>query len=586
MPPYNTGNSVPSADVKDISDNAENFDKAMNGSGDKWTDRLGVERNSLAAIDKVIASLDVANFTFSSVTAGLSGTTDGQYFRVPQGAISDAAFIYYQNVAGEAQVVAMLAGEALTRAAVDTARSVNGRTNGIHSNSGKENPFDIVDQEGKLVLWVDNEGKLNSPSEMNAPQFSGDSGDIIRFMSNYKYGFSETDKEGRLLFGTDKKTGEKVYLGYPLKNHVGQLKNDFFFIGDSITAFTETTSGEYNQTLRDEAPCVCDQGWPVWASMLSAGVIEYAGIRATGGYTIAQILNNCVPVAISASPTFCVVLAGRNNINQVIDYETSVSGLNSIYQRLRRAGITPVCCSMPAQSSNTDEKNLLRYRINEWVRAYSEKNSLPFVDFHKVTTDPATGEWLPGYAYDTSHPRGIAAKVMGQAFYDAVRNWLRTVSAPMAESNTTAATSTNLMENPIFLNITANTPDGWTLQSGSTAISQLTAVKGNVWSLTGTEASPAIAYRVIPITAGKRYGFGVKLAFGDAGPNSIYVVNGNDPAGTGYLAGIRRWKTANVDFGYLWKEFVAPTGITEITVVISATNISAGQLSIFELTEV
>src|SRR5690606_22433922 len=43
---YNTGNPVPSRDPRDLVDNAENLDRAVNGDEPTWTDRLGRERKS------------------------------------------------------------------------------------------------------------------------------------------------------------------------------------------------------------------------------------------------------------------------------------------------------------------------------------------------------------------------------------------------------------------------------------------------------------------------------------------------------------------------------------------------------------
>ena len=41
---YNTGNPIESTDVRDMSDNAKNFDEFSNSSSDTFTDRLGYER--------------------------------------------------------------------------------------------------------------------------------------------------------------------------------------------------------------------------------------------------------------------------------------------------------------------------------------------------------------------------------------------------------------------------------------------------------------------------------------------------------------------------------------------------------------
>jgi len=47
MTTYNTGNPIGSTDPRDLSDNAQNFDNAVNATGDTWTDRLGVARRTL-----------------------------------------------------------------------------------------------------------------------------------------------------------------------------------------------------------------------------------------------------------------------------------------------------------------------------------------------------------------------------------------------------------------------------------------------------------------------------------------------------------------------------------------------------------
>jgi hypothetical protein len=50
MTTYNTGNTVPSVDVRDLYDNAENLDNFSNGAADEYADRLGVVRQSLQGI--------------------------------------------------------------------------------------------------------------------------------------------------------------------------------------------------------------------------------------------------------------------------------------------------------------------------------------------------------------------------------------------------------------------------------------------------------------------------------------------------------------------------------------------------------
>lgn len=49
--------------------------------------------------------------TFATTAAGIAGTTNGQYFRVPQGSGATLSFIYYLNSSGTAKVVAEMPGK-------------------------------------------------------------------------------------------------------------------------------------------------------------------------------------------------------------------------------------------------------------------------------------------------------------------------------------------------------------------------------------------------------------------------------------------------------------------------------------------
>lgn len=49
---YNTGNSIGSTDPRDLYDNAENLDQAMNANQDEWTDRFGLRRATFRAAER------------------------------------------------------------------------------------------------------------------------------------------------------------------------------------------------------------------------------------------------------------------------------------------------------------------------------------------------------------------------------------------------------------------------------------------------------------------------------------------------------------------------------------------------------
>ncbi|VGL06184.1 flagellar biosynthesis, cell-distal portion of basal-body rod [Klebsiella quasipneumoniae] len=95
-------------------DNAKRLDELVNGEQSTVDDRSGEPlhtwRGITADIESVLASLDTSNSTFPDEPSGIAGTTNGQYFRTPQGTESSVAFRYFVNANGVAQEVAWLLG--------------------------------------------------------------------------------------------------------------------------------------------------------------------------------------------------------------------------------------------------------------------------------------------------------------------------------------------------------------------------------------------------------------------------------------------------------------------------------------------
>ena len=100
IPPL--GNTSPEV----LLDNTRRLDKLVNGPAETVDDRGGEPlptwRGITADIENVLASLDTSNSTFPDEPSGIAGTTNGQYFRTPQGTGSPVAFRYFVNADGVA----------------------------------------------------------------------------------------------------------------------------------------------------------------------------------------------------------------------------------------------------------------------------------------------------------------------------------------------------------------------------------------------------------------------------------------------------------------------------------------------------
>lgn len=60
---YNTRNTIESTDVRDMSDNAKNFDEFSNSAADTFTDRLGVNRKTIDGAIRSVGIPIIGNFT-------------------------------------------------------------------------------------------------------------------------------------------------------------------------------------------------------------------------------------------------------------------------------------------------------------------------------------------------------------------------------------------------------------------------------------------------------------------------------------------------------------------------------------------
>lgn len=80
MTTYNTGNPVPSTDVRDLYDNAENLDNLVNGPAVEYNDRLGVPRKSWAGMESDFDAAQLsreADFQQFLLESGYTGTGVG-----------------------------------------------------------------------------------------------------------------------------------------------------------------------------------------------------------------------------------------------------------------------------------------------------------------------------------------------------------------------------------------------------------------------------------------------------------------------------------------------------------------------------
>lgn len=587
--------------VKDIG----NLDKALNGTSVTWIDTAGVTRKSMAALDTVINSLDVdGNFTFADTASGLAAVAELGYFRtISTDENNEIAFTYWQKVGGVAVKKTTLSSGTATDNLNEKIATVDDRTKGIQSQNFSTDPFEIVDELNKLMLALSKEALLKAPGGISTTNIAANKLTVSelagivslalasltanRLVSNTttgEYAYVEEDANGNALWGT-LTDGTKKYLNQPLHNRAGLSYGDFYAIGDSITANGVTF---FDSTRKYES--FNDLSWHVWGMLLSMGRLRFTGASATGGYTSAQILSQHLPNALKSGASYCVVMAGRNDVVQGLNVNTvTIPNMKEIFRQLKAKGIIPVVCTMSAHGNSVSNANrLAEHTVNAWLRQYARKNKLPLVDLHKATVNPLTGDWKPGYNQDVSHPTNVGAYYMGKALKDGMLEWAANVLPPMADEQLPINTlGMNVFDNALFLNTDDINPSNWTIVNpGVSTVTDAdpadTAVVGKIW-----ESQNQTATYTVNVTPGQKLGFGFKVKTSGVG-NFSFSCAGAAGSGLTNLAGLRDWKSQIPDWGYFYYEFVVPADQTSITftLITGAAKVSLAQLALIQIPEV
>lgn len=199
-----------------------------------------------------------------------------------------------------------------------------------------------------------------------------------------------------------------------------QQRGSITGLGDSITA----NVGNY--------PFLADEGYLSWLVHRLGGRLQYVERAAAGGWRTDEILAVQLPLVVARTPkpTYVVVLAGVNDVSQLIATSTIIANLTTIYRRLRAVGIVPVCAAIPPISTSAANRAKVA-AINTWIANHAKTNGYLFVDIHAALIDPATGSYASAYTSDGTHPNPLGAKVLGYAIADALSPYLPPWTPPL-----------------------------------------------------------------------------------------------------------------------------------------------------------
>jgi len=592
-----TTNAVPSEDVRDLKFNIGKIDQIVNTDDEFYYDRFGVKRatvagavNNISLIGKPYATSELAQIDIDNGTI----PNNGIYGLI---SLNDSRSIeLWKNNAGTPEFTGKYEVDgSLVEQFIALSQSTENRTKGVFTIQDDSGNFWLVDGNGRAAYKVENTGKKIMYGETELDEVFVKQ--ILNFISSSLvpasgslYRRATIDPSGRVIEGVRIIDNKWEFEGIPFSNRTmrGRLPNDMLVIGDSLVFNGWAMSGTIDIPGTIYAPLLSSLSWICWASMMSNGQIKNSGQSATGGHTTAQILAEHVPKAIASGATFVPVLGGRNDVRDATNTKFSTTKANfiSIFTSLLRAGIIPVVCTMAAQGTAANPlsvaEKIKEAQINDFLQSFANDNGLPIVDFHTATVDPLTGFWRDGYNIDVSHPNSTGAKVMGETYTAAMKEWISPAKPRTAVSTSNPATSTNLNSDPMFLQSTAGVPVGWTTTTaGTSSVASDAQIKGNAWTISGSGSVVPRYVKTISVVPGQKIGFGAMLKGVSSESSSLafYLVEGNGVSPTKYLAGIRGWKKS-FDWGYFYYESVIQEGVTQISIIA---NVNAGELSIAQL---
>lgn len=188
--------------------------------------------------------------------------------------------------------------------------------------------------------------------------------------------------------------------------------NRIVFVGDSIT-----TDGTVNSQTPGAGQLI-GESWAALASYASQGRVQFAGMAAESGWTIAQV-KTLIPNALAVRPRFVNVLVGINDCAGGTWNDATWTQKRTDYSAMTAAilaaGAIPVLCTLLPGNGSTNMSNLAR--LNAFIRSLAVRHGVPCVDFHRRLVDPADGTWLgTTNSSDEIHPSPAGKWVMATAW--------------------------------------------------------------------------------------------------------------------------------------------------------------------------
>ena len=460
---FNTGNTVPSADAKDLSDNAENFDSAVNTQIDTFTDRLGITRDTvvgrlkkmgytvpvvyagaiLFTVNDNVKTVEEGSVVYAPLPSALPFTTSGTFvgdddarFFVVQGIvtsdlpqinIADIAQIYSQNTVATmlSEVINYPDNKEITTkgysvvgdkgAASYTKITGTSTANGIdrlaHDTLSvtfvlKETGYIIPEQYGLAVgvfshpSYIDGIGVAESSSVAASWNFSRLDG----------FGFISSDSTNNAGWLADASEEETIDVEMPFA----------VIIGDSIAEGHPALHGR----LDWDGAGGTDLNWPNSEGQpsyeLSCKTNMHYFNQGIGGQTSAQVLarfnrdalgqdfdagDGRPTITLTRAPKIIWVNVGINDVSALIDTAVTKSNLIKMAVSAQQNGMMIGFNTIGPVNSHDAAQRLMQDDINQFILNELSRYGVMVFDYHTWFVNPADATTVnPRLDADGVHP--------------------------------------------------------------------------------------------------------------------------------------------------------------------------------------
>ncbi|MEN9903975.1 MAG: Vibrio phage VvAW1 [Pseudomonadota bacterium] len=257
MTTYNTGNPVGSTDARDLYDNAQALDEAVNSTGSTYTDRRGVSRKTLkwmetaatgvpavqAAMtaEAAAAAALIGSGVYSDEATGRAAVADGAYFKVI-GSGEVAAYEYQRTNSTTSVLKATYPAVSYVNrlrsdanAYTDSAIKYVGLSNTggfvtviLNNESWVTLPV-IVDEAGKMVMGFDELGRVVAKLHPQALWDLGLQVSERQYVGAEGYTFAIIDEGNRVAFALDEAGNQTTGNAAEIRNSIYPIEGQYAF---------------------------------------------------------------------------------------------------------------------------------------------------------------------------------------------------------------------------------------------------------------------------------------------------------------------------------------------------------------------